>query len=155
MLLKAEVDKQQLLVPERTIVLEVSPAVQEVSVLADAERIARVFTTYLENALAYSPPKSPVRIQVIAEDLVARVLVHNEGPGIPFEEQEHLWECFYRAKGITVQHELDLSLGLGLYLCRALIEHQHGAVGVQSDPDHGVTFWLTLQLTSTELPQPH
>jgi signal transduction histidine kinase len=64
------------------------------------------------------------------------------------DEQERLWERFYRAKGSAVQHELDLSLGLGFYLCRALIESHHGHVGVQSDPGGGETFWLTLPVVA-------
>ena len=90
-------------------------------IMADAARITQVFTIYLTNALASSPAEEPVTVQVTVTDLVARVSVHNEGPGIPLEEQQHLWERSYRAKGSAVQQELDLSLGLGLYLCRALI----------------------------------
>jgi signal transduction histidine kinase len=115
-------------------------------VLADAERIGRVFTTYLENALAFSPPGRPVTIDVRANKKTMRVRVHNEGPGIPPEEQEHLWERFYRARGNSIQNELDLSLGLRLYLCRAFIERHGGEVGVQSNPQHGTTFWFTLPL---------
>lgn len=74
------------------------------------------------------------------------VAVHNEGAGIPLEEQEKLWERFYRAKGSAIQHELDLSLGLDLYLYRAFLEYHHGAVGVQSTPGHGATFWFALPL---------
>ncbi|GHO88097.1 sensor histidine kinase [Dictyobacter formicarum] len=145
-LLKAAVATRQQLVPERTIVLEMKSAAQEVPVIADAERITQVLTTYLTNALAYSPNETPVTIQVTIEEGVARVSVHNEGPGIPSEEQTHLWERFYRAKGNAVQHEMDLSLGLGLYLCRALIERHTGNVGVQSVPGHGATFWFTLPI---------
>ena len=68
------------------------------------------------------------------------------GPGIALEEQGRIWGRFYYAKGIAVQHELSLSLGLGLYLCQAFIERHHGSVGVQSDPGHGTTFWFTLPI---------
>lgn len=143
-LLKTTLARYQHQVPGHPIVLETRSESQQIPVLADAERTVRVLTTYLANALASAPASSPVTIQVNTEDRVARVAVHNEGPGIPDEEQRHLWERFYRAKWGTVQQELDLSLGLGLYLCRALIEHQRGHVGVQSAPDQGATFWFTL-----------
>jgi signal transduction histidine kinase len=146
-LLKAAVARQQRLVPERRIVLESLPQEQSVPIMADAARITQVFTVYLANALASSPAEEPVTVQVMVKDLVARVSVHNEGPGIPLEEQQHLWERSYRAKGSAVQQELDLSLGLGLYLCRALIERHAGLVGLQSTPGQGATFWFTLPLT--------
>ena len=145
-LLKAAVARQQRLVPERRILLESLPKEQSVPIMADAARITQVFTIYLANALAASPAEEPVTVQVMVKDLVARVSVHNEGLGIPLEEQEHLWERCYRAKGGTVQHELDLSLGLGLYLCRALIERHAGLVGLQSTPGQGATFWFTLPI---------
>jgi signal transduction histidine kinase len=148
-LLNAAVVRQQQLLPERTIILEIKPAVQDVPVLADAEQITRVLNTYLTNALTYAPPQEPVYAQLTVEAMVARVSIHNEGPGIPLEEQEHLWERFYRARGNAVQHELDLSFGLSLYLCRAFIEQHLGSVGMQSAPGQGTTFWFTLPIAST------
>ena len=60
------------------------------------------------------------------------------------------WERFYRAKGVSVQHELDqsldLSLGLGLYLCQKLIELHGGSVGLFSNPGQGATFWFSLSI---------
>jgi signal transduction histidine kinase len=130
--------------------LKIPALLQMVFVLADAERIARVLTTYLENALAFSPAGQPVTVGMRVEEGITRVWVHNEGAEIPFEEQEHLWERFYRAKGNTVQNELDLSLGLRLYLCRAFIERHGGQVGVQSTPGQGATFWFTLPRISQQ-----
>ncbi|HEY3991945.1 MAG TPA: sensor histidine kinase, partial [Ktedonobacteraceae bacterium] len=109
-------------------------------------RVKQVITTYLANALKHSPSESPVMVQLTIAESTARVSVRDEGPGIPVEEQQHLWERFYRGKGAAVQHELDLSLGLGLYLCKVFIEQHHGSVGVQNNADHGVTFWFTLPI---------
>jgi signal transduction histidine kinase len=143
-LLTEAVVTQQRLAPERTIVLESPPPEDEVPVMADAERITQVIASYLANALSYSPADQPVTVQLKVEGAVARVSVHDEGPGISGEEQGHIWERLYRAKGIAVQHELDLSLGLGFYLSRAFIECHQGSVGVQSAPARGATFWFTL-----------
>jgi signal transduction histidine kinase len=130
--------------PERTIVLKMLPMEQDVPVFADAERITKVLNTYLGNALNHSPIGQPVTVELVVVDSEALVSVHDEGPGIPRNEQEHLWERFYRAKGSAVQHELDLSLGLGFYLCKAITEYHHGHVGVRSGPGQGTTFWFTL-----------
>jgi signal transduction histidine kinase len=145
-LLKEAVARQQHDAPERMIVLERMPTERAVPILADAQRITQVLTTYLTNALRSAPGARPVTVELTVEDAVARVSVHDEGPGIPAEEQAYLWDRFHRGKGSTVQHELDLSFGLGLYLCQALIERHRGRVGVQSAPGQGTTFWFTLPL---------
>ena len=143
-LLKETVAKHQRAVPGHTIVLNLVPTSLCVPILADAERITQVFDTYLANALKYSPVESPVTVQLVAADAEALVSVRDEGPGISAEEQKYLWEHFSRARESAVPNERDLGLGLGFYLCRALIEAHHGRVGVQSDPGKGETFWFTL-----------
>ncbi len=148
-LLKEALARQQRSMPERTIVLEILPREQAVPIIADAERIKRVITTYVANAFSYSPADRPVTVRLAVEETVARISVQDAGPGISVEEQAHLWERSYRAKGSAVQHELDLSLGLSFYLCRAFIERHHGCVGVQSTPGHGTTFWFTLPIPSS------
>ena len=148
-LLREAVATQRRLAPERTIVLESMSPENGVPVIADAERITQVINSYLANALIYSPVDQPVTVQLRVEGAVARVSVHDKGPGIPVEEQGRIWGRFYFAKGTAVQHELDLSLGLGLYLSRVFIERHHGSVGVQSDPGHGATFWFTLPVEAT------
>ncbi len=148
-LLREAVTHQQRLAPERTIVLDVIPIEQVVPIIADAERITQVINSYLTNALSYSPADQPVIVQLTVEDAGACVSVHDEGPGIPLEEQERIWERFYHAQEITGHHELDLSLGLGLYLSQAFLERHHGSVGVQSDPGHGTTFWFSLPIEAS------
>ncbi|GHO58662.1 ATP-binding protein [Ktedonobacter robiniae] len=146
MLVKQAVAKQQESVPERAIKLENLTPEPSIPVLVDAGRIIQVLTVYLATALASSPAERPLTIQVREEEQMARVSVHDEGPGIPLEEQVRLWDRFYRGKGSSVQQELDLSLGLRFYLCRALLECHHGSIGVESIPGQGTTFWLTLPL---------
>ena len=148
-LLREAVARQQRSAPERTIVLDIVPAEKVVPIIADADRITQVINGYLANALDYSPADQPVTVQLTVEDAVVRVSVHDEGPGIPLEEQGHIWDRFYYAKRIADQHELNVSLGLGLYFCQAFIARHHGSVGVQSDPEHGTTFWFTLPIEAS------
>ncbi|GHO50790.1 hypothetical protein KSX_89530 [Ktedonospora formicarum] len=145
-LLKAAVARQQHAAPEHAIVWKEQPAEQSVPIFADEQRIIRVLTTYLSNAYRSSPGTQPVTVALTVENAVARVSVYDEGPGIPADEQAHLWDRFYHSKWSTVQNELDLSFGLALYLCRVLIEQHQGSVGMQSAPGEGTTFWLTLPL---------
>ena len=148
-LLREAVAAQQRLAPEHTIVLESVPPEQVVPVMVDPERITQVINNYLANALSYSPADQPVTVQLTVEDAVARVSVHDQGPGIPGEEQGRIWGRYYFAKEITEPQKLELSLGLGLYLSRVFIERHQGSVGVESDPGHGATFWFTLPVEAT------
>ncbi len=143
-LLRQAVAEQQRLASERTIVLDIMPAEALVLVIADAERITQVINSYLVNALSYSPVDKPVTVSMTVEDALARVSVHDEGPGIPLEEQGHIWERFYYVKRTTARLHLEQRLGLGLYLCQAFIERHHGSVGVESVLGYGATFWFTL-----------
>jgi len=148
-LLRAAVADGQRSAPERTIVLHILSQEQVVPIMADAERISRVITSYLANALSYAPADQPVTVQLTVEDVVARVSVHDEGPGIAGEEQGRIWERFSSSRELAGPHEPELSLGLGLYLCQAFIERHHGSVGVHSEPGHGATFWFTLPMEAS------
>jgi signal transduction histidine kinase len=85
-------------------------------------------------------------VGVEIETQQAQVWVHDYGPGLPLEEQEHIWERFHQATGIEVQSGTEVGLGLGLYISQIIIEQHHGRVGVQSAPGQGSTFWFSLPL---------
>jgi signal transduction histidine kinase len=137
-------------VPDRTIHLHESQGnEQSIMVDADADRICQVVTNYITNALKYSPPDRPVEVTVMATGNRARVTVCDQGQGIVQEELSHVWELFHRASGVKVQSKSpQSSLGLGLYVCKALITAHGGRVGVKSAVGKGSTFWFTLPLAS-------
>jgi signal transduction histidine kinase len=139
------VEDQRHLVPERTIRLA-RPEEAPVLVLGDAERLGQVVTNFLTNALKYSPEDCPVEVGVQKDGQQGRVWVRDQGPGIPEDEQAHLWERFYRVPGMEVQSGSGIGLGLGLYISKAITEQHGGQVGVQSAPGEGSTFWFTLPL---------
>lgn len=148
-LVRETVAAQQRQFPERIIHLDIQTKRKDLPVLIDKDRIRRVVSIYLLNALNYSPIDRPITARLTARGDTARFSVHDEGPGIAPEDQKRLWKRFYRAKGLTIQHELDLSLGLDLYLCREFIKRHHGRVGLQSEIHHGATFWLTLPIAQS------
>lgn len=117
-----------------------------VMILGDRDRLEQVVTNFLTNALKYSPPETPVEVHLAVEDGQARVWVRDQGPGIPLDSQERIWERFYRVPGVEVQSGSGIGMGLGLHISQTIIERHHGQVGVQSAPGEGATFWLRLPL---------
>lgn len=131
--------------PQRIINVDM-PAEQIILIIADADRIGQVVSNYLSNALKYSPSDRPVEVCLQVEGQTACVSVRDEGLGLPFEEQERIWERFYRVEGIPVQSGTGVGLGLGLHICKKIIEQHSGQVGIESIPGQGSTFWFTLPL---------
>ena len=135
--------------PERTITLQTPADGAPVPVEADADRIGQVVTNYLTNALKYAPPDRPVDVSVAARRGRARVAVRDAGPGIAKAERARVWELFHRAPGVEARDGtagLEGSLGLGLYISKAIVQAHGGRVGVASQVGEGSTFWFTLPL---------
>lgn len=116
--------------------------------LADPDRVSQVITNFVLNALKYSAPETPVEVTLARRGEVARLSVRDEGPGIPLEERERVWELFYRAPGIYVRSGSGVGLGLGLHISKTIVERHGGQVGIEGPPDEGAVFWFTLPLAS-------
>lgn len=126
--------------PERSISL-VLPE-QPVPVVADPDRVGQVVTNFVSNALKYSPVDAEVNVRLTVEQGMARVVVRDQGEGIPADQLDRIWGRFHRLHS----HESVEGLGLGLYISKSLIEHHGGSVGVESEVGEGSTFWFTLPL---------
>lgn len=144
-IVREAVQEQCFLVPERSIRLH-APSEAAVPIVADVDRIGQVVTNYLTNALKYSAADRPIEVSIAIEGQMARASVHDEGPGLSPAEQQAIWERFYQVEGIKVQSGSSTGLGLGLHICKTIIEQHQGQVGVQSSPGEGSTFWFTLPL---------
>jgi signal transduction histidine kinase len=147
-LISEAVEDQVLLHPTRQI--RWLATAYTVPVIADAGRMEQVVTNYLSNALKFSREDQAVEVHLETADGLARVSVHDEGIGVPLDEQAHLWERFHKAAGTAWQSGSQIGLGLGLYISKTIVERHHGQVGMQSTPGHGATFWFTLPLSGEE-----
>lgn len=112
----------------------------------DPRRIEQVLTNLLTNAIKYSPQGGPVRVIVERDDteVIARFRVLDHGMGIPAHQQPHIFGRFMRAD--NAQAAGIRGAGLGLYLCRALIEQHGGQIWLDSTEGVGSTFVATLPL---------
>ncbi len=113
-------------------------------VLADEERMREVFSNLIRNAVKYSPQGGTIWVGGRVNGDQVTVYVADEGIGIPVEEQERIFQRFYRVKSELSQS--TKGAGLGLYLCRAIVEAHGGRIWVESTPGKGAIFAFTLPL---------
>jgi signal transduction histidine kinase len=113
------------------------------AVLADPERIGMVLGNLIANAIRHTPAGGSVVLGVSPSGEQLRFEVSDTGTGIPREEQSLLFEKFYRLPG-----ERGEGVGLGLYMSRRIVQAHGGAMGVESAPESGSTFWFTLPRAS-------
>lgn len=113
-------------------------------VTVDPDQIERAIVNLITNALKYSPPESPVLIQVAHRNSEAVVSVTDQGAGIPPEDVPRLFQRFTRV-GTGERRE---GLGLGLYITRLIVEAHGGRVWVESEVGKRSTFHLALPLAS-------
>lgn len=111
-------------------------------VRADRQRIGRVVTNLVTNALKYSPSGTRVVVRAVAGDTEVRVSVADRGIGIDSAALPRVFERFYRACGVTGPD----GLGLGLYITRLLVEAHGGSISAESVKGAGSTFHFTLPL---------
>ncbi len=126
-----------------TLTTEIDGALPQ-QVMIDGEKIDRVLTNLLDNAIKYTPTKG--QIQVIAErrgDQLA-ICVDDSGPGIPPEERERIFERFAQVKGRRARRR---GFGLGLTFCQLAVEGHGGRIWVEPGADDvGSRFIFTLPL---------
>lgn len=113
-----------------------------IEVRADPDKVRQVLTNFLENALKYTEGGA-VRIACSREGSLGRVAVSDEGEGIPHEQIPPLFEKFARRE----RPGSPTGTGLGLYICKGLVEAHGGAIGADSKSGEGSTFWFSLPVS--------
>jgi two-component system phosphate regulon sensor histidine kinase PhoR len=112
------------------------------TVWADEARLRQVIAHLLDNALKFTPAGGRVTLGARADGDGVIVTVQDTGPGIPPEDVPRLFQRFAQLD-MTATREAG-GLGLGLSICKALVEAHHGRIGVESAPGQGSAFWFWL-----------
>ena len=111
-------------------------------ILCDENKLRQVLVNLVDNAIKYSPDGGEVEIRFEAENGECLIEVADEGLGIPSSERERIFEKFYR---LDPQQTRGVGgSGLGLYICRELVERMHGRLEVESVPGRGSRFTVAL-----------
>lgn len=108
---------------------------------ADLNKVSRVITNLLDNALKFTPPGGQVGFTALAIDGMLEMRVRDTGPGIPAEFRDKIFDQFIQVPG---QRSRRRGSGLGLTFCRLAIEAHGGRVWVESPPSGGSVFAFTL-----------
>ena len=111
-------------------------------VRADARLIMQVLLNLLDNAMKYTPAGSVITVTARPAERMAEVSVADNGPGVPDKEKPHIFDKFYY--GSNKLGDSRRSLGLGLYLCKAIVEAHGGEIRVEDNQPHGAVFRFTL-----------
>ncbi|MFG3128122.1 sensor histidine kinase [Streptomyces tendae] len=114
-------------------------------VLGDESRLRQVTSNLVGNAIAHTPPGTPVRIAVGTLGDRAVLELSDEGPGMTAEQATHVFDRFYRADTARTRTQTG-GAGLGLSIVHSLVTAHHGRVDVRTAPGHGATFRILLPL---------
>ncbi len=142
-LTKSVVDSAELHLPSG-IELRVQAAADVPAVSGDPNQLRQVLSNLVDNAIKYSPQGGDVELRLNRNGQFARIEVADCGLGIPPDEQERIFEKFYRldpalTRGVN-------GTGLGLYISKELVERMNGRISVDSEPGRGSTFVVEVPL---------
>lgn len=120
---------------------------------ADAERLTQAWLNLVTNAVQHTGPGGLVALGSTVVDGEARLWVRDDGPGVPVEEQEHIFERFGRGRD-TSSHGRE-GTGLGLAIVAAIARAHGGRVQIESRPGQGARFTLVVPVRPDDVVHPH
>ena len=127
--------------------IRVTPLAKKLEVRADPDRLAQVLTNLLSNACKFSPRAGVVEVNVEVLDAAVRIGVSDRGPGIPEVHRERLFERFFQVDASQLRR--TGGTGLGLHICKGIIETLGGKIGFLPRDGGGSTFYFELPLQAS------
>ena len=109
---------------------------ENIVVIGDRTRLEQVAANLIDNAVKYTPAGGRADVEVRRDGLLARLSVHDSGPGIPADELPRIWDRLFRGDASRSER----GLGLGLSLVKAIVQAHGGTVDARSEPGRGSTF---------------
>jgi signal transduction histidine kinase len=129
---------------------------QELWILGDPDQLAQVLENLVGNAMKYAPPDTAVHLAAEPVGSRVRIAVRDRGPGIPPGSLERVFEKFFRVGALGPGDApggaglVPKGLGLGLYICRRIVEAHGGRIWAENAPDGGSVFIVELTARSSE-----
>jgi PAS domain S-box len=116
----------------------------------DARRIAQVLVNLVRNASIYAPKDTEIRISAIARGDFVQINVSDQGPGIPTAEHKSAFKAFQR--GVNVENGTVKGAGLGLAICKGLVEAHGGRIWIKKKTTIGATISFTIPIIPLQIP---
>lgn len=132
--------------PDRTFVIDSDTA--PMIAMADKQRLSQVLVNLLTNAVKYSLPKSPITVTLQRNGNTATLSIIDLGRGIPPEKLDCIFERFTQVEHSDATDKGGY--GLGLAICKEIVQSHGGEIGVRSEVGKGSTFWFSLPLTVSQ-----
>ncbi len=130
--------------------VKVEYATPDVHMSADSDRIVQVLTNLLSNAIGHSPLGTTIHLMAEGRADRAVFQVKDQGPGIPVYELEHIFDAFRQVEAPDLRGKGGI--GLGLFICRSIIDAHGGRIWAESAPGEGSTFSFSLPLSGEPSP---
>jgi PAS domain S-box-containing protein len=142
-LVKEIIEETGRVLPKHVIKFELD---ETAMIYGDRNKIGQVITNFIDNAGKYSPDSDEIIVQTLKDEHTIKLSVKDFGIGIPTEQQNMVFERFYR---VTGENENTYSgLGLGLYISYEIIKRHDGSIGVRSEEGKGSTFYFELPIAN-------
>jgi signal transduction histidine kinase len=125
------------LLEKKSISLQIS--CPDIQARLDSGRIVQVLVNLLGNAIKFSPVNSTIALAAVASNGVLKLSVTDNGSGIDSETASRVFDKFFKSSD-----QKGAAFGLGLAICKLIVESHRGTIGVDSQPGKGSTFWLLL-----------
>jgi two-component system, OmpR family, sensor histidine kinase KdpD len=145
-LINAQLEKHRAITEDREIRVDLPSGLP--LVIADSELVGIVLWQLLSNAIQYTAPGSGLAIRARVLDDAVAVSIHDHGPGIPKQEQSHIFDKFFRSRE---HRDLIPGTGMGLAIAREIVRAHGGRIWVESEPGNGSEFTFTLPMAGKEV----
>lgn len=137
-----EAYREKALAKKQNLTLTCGPELDHTRILADKDSVFIICSNLIDNAIKYTHEQGHIEVKLEENGLFLKLVVRDDGIGISPEDQERVFDEFFRVKNAyTMQHP---GTGLGLSLVKKLVECHEGTIAVQSAPGKGTTFTVSL-----------
>ena len=127
--------------------IEMDVALDEVTLCADEDLLSQVWINLIHNSIKFTPPDGKICVQLVQRDDKAEFTIRDTGIGISAEDQEHVFERFY--KGDKSRERARGGSGLGLSIAQKIVAMHKGVIAVESQSGAGTTFTVSLPLNAS------
>ena len=119
---------------------------EEINMMIDSEKMSKILVNLIGNAMKYA--KSRIELKVLSVDDEVRIEVTDDGPGIPEDQRDKIFQAFYQLPDDPVAS--SKGTGIGLAFARSLAEAHHGSLFLENSSEGGASFVLSLPLGTVE-----